>query len=188
MLISRSKRLATVPLFAIVILIYLYHSPTERYVVATTRPQYDVTSKSQSHSPSNAAPSPLIDSNANANTNANINAVPKTNVTHDPAPQHKNTSQVPTAPPRIRQVTMVLDNGGSEQEMYERALETHYAHGERWGYSTHVLQQDIVGSEDGNVSRAGQWKTGVFKKPLYLLSLVVAELAKPEEERAEWIA
>lgn len=71
--------------------------------------------------------------------------------------------------------------------MYERALETHVAHSKRWGYQTQVLCQDMIGSEDGRNRDAGRWKTDVFGKPLYLLSLVVSELAKPTEQRSEWI-
>jgi hypothetical protein len=83
---------------------------------------------------------------------------------------------------------MIFDDKGPEHDVYERVLKLHLAHGERWGYTTHVLRQDIVGSADDNGRNIDvHWKSGVFKKPLYLLSLVINQLAKPAEERAEWI-
>ena len=72
--------------------------------------------------------------------------------------------------------------------MYERALKGHLAHGDRFGYETHILREDIVGAADENErDEKGHWKAGVFKKPLYVLSLLINELAKPKEERAEWL-
>lgn len=89
---------------------------------------------------------------------------------------------------KIHQVTMILDNDSPEHDAYETALKIHLAHGERWGYKTHVLRQNIIGTPDTNGrDEKGEWKSGVFKKPLYLLSFLINELAKPEKERAEWI-
>ncbi|KAK4691547.1 hypothetical protein P7C71_g5476, partial [Lecanoromycetidae sp. Uapishka_2] len=83
---------------------------------------------------------------------------------------------------------MILNNDSPEQAAYESALEIHLTHGERWGYETHVLRQNIIGTPETNgMDAKGEWKGGVFKKPLYLSSLVINELAKPEDERAEWI-
>lgn len=82
---------------------------------------------------------------------------------------------------------MIFDGGGSEHDMYEHALKGHLAHGERFGYETHVLREDIVGTGENGRDTDGRWKAGVFKKPLCLLSLIINELAKPEEQRAEWI-
>jgi len=83
---------------------------------------------------------------------------------------------------------MIFEDNGPEHDVYERALKLHLAHGERWGYTTHVLRQDIVGdAEENGRNIKGHWKSGVFKKPLYLLSVVINELAKPADERAEWI-
>ena len=60
-----------------------------------------------------------------------------------------------------------------------RSMATHVEYGRRWGYPTHVLRQDLSGK--------GEWRDLLFCKPLYMLSLTIAEMAKPEDERAEWL-
>lgn len=62
---------------------------------------------------------------------------------------------------------------------YERSIDTHIKHGERWGWPTHILRQDIVGT--------GAYGTGFYNKPAYLLGLIIEEMTKPKEKRAEWI-
>ena len=61
----------------------------------------------------------------------------------------------------------------------ERCMATHIEYGKRWGYPTHVLREDVRGK--------GEWRELVFSKPLYMLSLAVAEMAKQTDERAEWL-
>lgn len=74
--------------------------------------------------------------------------------------------------PKIRQCTIILP--GADYPHYERALETHVRHGERWGYPTHVLRNFLVKNE-------------FYNKPAYMIYLILEELAKPFGERAEWI-
>ncbi len=62
---------------------------------------------------------------------------------------------------------------GQPSPHYLRALQTHFRHNERWGYAMHVLQRDFI---------AGYWN-----KPYYMLALIIQELAKPPEERTEWL-
>lgn len=62
---------------------------------------------------------------------------------------------------------------GKHNVYYERALQTHMKHAQRWGYGMHVLHHDIA--------------VGYWNKPSYLLSLVIQELAKPPSDRAEWL-
>ncbi|KAL6713675.1 hypothetical protein ACLMJK_009140 [Lecanora helva] len=82
--------------------------------------------------------------------------------------------------PRIRQASMLFGTGEKGEDVtYERAIKTHLQHGERWGYTTHVLRHDIVGKDD--------FKVLVFGKLLYLQSLIVQEMARPFGKRAEWI-
>ena len=108
--------------------------------------------------------------------------------TIDLEPKEKSVSpSPPDKVSKIHQVTMIFDGEGSEHDMYERALKGHLAHGERFGYETHVLREHIVGTGESGRDTEGRWKAGVFKKPLYLLSLIINELAKAEEQRAEWI-
>lgn len=182
MLISLSpRRLSTILFFFSVILVYLYNVPSESYIATKTDPEFTIKSNPK-------PPSHLKPPEPGANVFTNSTTPNHVNSTHQLTWSSSNSSvAAPVKGPNIRQVTVLLNNGGADHEMYERALKTHYAHGDRWGYSTHVLHQDIVGSTDAGISRLGQWKTGVFKKPLYLLSMVVNELAKPAEDRAEWI-
>ncbi|CAG7917337.1 unnamed protein product [Penicillium olsonii] len=71
---------------------------------------------------------------------------------------------------RIAEVSMLY---GDTNEMYERALFTHERHAKIWGHPMHTLRQDI--------------SAGVWNKPTYLSSLVIAELAKPAGRRMEWL-
>ena len=87
------------------------------------------------------------------------------------------TDEIPygNAGPRIRQMTMLF--GSSPNEVDEQSLNTHIEHGKRWGYPTHILRRNIIDSED--------WLEFCFSKPLYMLSVLLSEMAKPEDER-EW--
>ena len=87
--------------------------------------------------------------------------------------------QIPygNAGPKIRQVSMLF--GGSPNEVDDQSLNTHIEHGKRWGYPTHILRQNIIDSDN--------WLEFCFSKPSYMLSLVINEMAKPEDERAEWL-
>ena len=71
---------------------------------------------------------------------------------------------------RVAKVSMLY---GEENRLYERAIRSHKAHDEKYNYPFHVLREDVAG--------------GYWNKPSYLLSLVVAELAKPVKERTEWL-
>ena len=80
--------------------------------------------------------------------------------------------------PKILQVSMQFN--GQFNILYERGLRSHVTYGEKWGYPTHFLRHDIVGSGD-----AGE---GMYNKLLYLLTIMVNEQTKPYGKRAEWIA
>lgn len=79
--------------------------------------------------------------------------------------------------PRVACVSMQF--GGNFNLMTERGLRTHIGNGEKWGYPTHYLRQDIVGR--------GELEKGVYDKLLYLLTVMVNEMTKPFGKRAEWI-
>lgn len=85
------------------------------------------------------------------------------------------------ARPKIRQVSMRVYNATNEENdaLDERCMNTHLEHGKRWGYPSHILREDVRGK--------GQWRELIFSKPLYMLSLAVAEMAKPAGERADWL-
>ncbi|KAL3492772.1 cytochrome P450 [Aspergillus germanicus] len=64
---------------------------------------------------------------------------------------------------------------GKHNPLYERALQSHRRHAERWGYGMEVLRTEI--------------SDGFWNKPAFLLELVIRELRKGVEngERAEWL-
>lgn len=85
--------------------------------------------------------------------------------------------------PKILQATMMF--GHNYKGMNERPLRSHAEHAKCWGYGNHVLTREIVGA--GEVEGEGEWNKFIFSKILYILRIMVMELEKPREERAEWI-
>ncbi len=79
--------------------------------------------------------------------------------------------------PRVLQATMMF--GDSYSGLNERTLQSHVDHAKRWGYEDHTLRREIVG--------AGQWDKFMFSKILHILDLIIGELKRPIEERAEWV-
>ncbi|KAL6229312.1 hypothetical protein BDW75DRAFT_235307 [Aspergillus navahoensis] len=71
---------------------------------------------------------------------------------------------------RISKASMLY---GPRNALYERALQSHRRHAQKWGYGMEVLQNEIV--------------TGYWNKPSYLLALVIRELSRPVNERVEWL-
>ncbi|KAI2864956.1 CAZyme family GT34 [Aspergillus niger] len=71
--------------------------------------------------------------------------------------------------PIVRKVTMVYGN----RTAYYRGLETHENHARRFGYPMTVLRKPILG--------------GFWSKPAILLSTIIEELEKPDDERVEWL-
>ena len=86
---------------------------------------------------------------------------------------NKTLNNAQKSGPRVRQATMIYETGDFN-ETYERAAESHIRHGERWGTPTHILRRDIVDA-------------GFFNKPAFLLGLIINEMAKPYDERTDWI-
>ena len=86
-----------------------------------------------------------------------------------------------TSSPQIRQVSMRVYSANNETKkaINERCMATHLEYGKRWGYPTHILREVVMGKE--------QWMDLLFNKPLYILSITIAEMAKPADERAEWL-
>ncbi|KAL2846419.1 cytochrome P450 [Aspergillus pseudoustus] len=77
-----------------------------------------------------------------------------------------------TVPNNARRITKVSMLYGNRNTLYERALQSHKRHAERWGYGMEVLRNEI--------------SVGYWNKPGYLLSLVVREMTKKEGERVDW--
>lgn len=78
-----------------------------------------------------------------------------------------------TAPVKARRITKASMLYGPRNVIYERALQTHRRHAQKWGYGMEVLQNEIA--------------KGYWNKPSYLLALVIRELSKPVNERVEWL-
>lgn len=72
--------------------------------------------------------------------------------------------------PRIVKATSLFGHGN---ELYEAAIKSHDEHNRRNRYHMSVLRERIVNN--------------YLSKPAYLLSLLVSELAKPANARAEWL-
>jgi hypothetical protein len=62
---------------------------------------------------------------------------------------------------------------GDPNPTYERALVLHKAHAERNGHPMFVCREKIL--------------SGLWTKPVFILSVILAELAKPEKERLQWL-
>ena len=75
--------------------------------------------------------------------------------------------------------------GHNYKGLNEGTLQSHAEHARIWGYRDHVLTREIVGA--GSIEGEGEWKKYIFSKILYILKILVLELEKPREERAEWI-
>lgn len=84
------------------------------------------------------------------------------------APENANK-----AAPKVRQATMIYETVGGNI-IYERSIDTHIKHGDKWGVPTHILRHDVI-------------EAGFFNKPAYILGLVIEEMAKPHDKRTEWI-
>ncbi|KAH0340288.1 glycosyltransferase family 34 protein, partial [Aureobasidium melanogenum] len=72
---------------------------------------------------------------------------------------------------RIKKVSALF---GEPNYLYEAALATHERHNALHGYQMQVLRERIHAS--------------FLAKPAYLMSVLVEELAKPWDERAQWLA
>ena len=77
--------------------------------------------------------------------------------------------------PRLMQASMI--SGYEPGSPLERCLETHMRHGERWGHPTHVLRQNLVPG----------YHNGAFNKAAHLLNIIMGEMAKDTDKRAQWI-
>jgi len=84
---------------------------------------------------------------------------------------------------RIAKATVAVN--GLNSGLIEDALRTHKVQNDIHGYTHHIATSEVV----GDLSEASPKKgpRGKWSKPAYLLSLIVAELNKPESERLEWI-
>ena len=88
-----------------------------------------------------------------------------------------STSHKPS--PRIRQIT-ILDNNASPKvlALQERAVEVHRKHGQRWGYPLDVKRREGDAETEDDPS---------LQKAIYARSIIMTEMEKEAERRADWI-
>ncbi|ETN46911.1 uncharacterized protein HMPREF1541_01100 [Cyphellophora europaea CBS 101466] len=82
-------------------------------------------------------------------------------IIYDPRPEWSGR-------PDVAKVSMMY----GENELYDRAIDTHLRHAQRHGYPAYVLKKELI--------------TGVWNKLLYLIHVMVAEMHRGEQG-AKWI-
>lgn len=94
-----------------------------------------------------------------------------------------DVAHVPSRQARIAKVTVAANTLNST--IIHRALRSHEVQNEIHGYRHFIATGELVGdlSERDKQGRP----RGAWSKPAYLMSIIVAELTKPESERLEWI-
>lgn len=83
-----------------------------------------------------------------------------------------STNHVTSTVPTLGKVTLVI---GQDNTIYEKAVDTHIKHARRHGHAMFVHRQPLVQGEI------------YWSKPAYLLSILLAELGKPEDKRLQWL-
>ncbi len=76
-------------------------------------------------------------------------------------------------PPESRVGKVHAVFGEQRNPVYERALALHQEHSEANGHPMFVLRERIL--------------SGLWSKPAFILGIIVEELARPREERLQWL-
>ncbi|KAK3934493.1 galactosyl transferase [Diplogelasinospora grovesii] len=84
---------------------------------------------------------------------------------------------------RVGKVTVAANK--LDAPVIYRALQSHQRHNDMHGYQHFIAMNEVVSSltENDHQNRP----RGAWTKPAYLLSVLVAELQKPENERLKWV-
>jgi len=88
---------------------------------------------------------------------------------------HNNHHHEATLKPHPTLAKVMLMVGNQTNDIYERAIRTHQNHASRHGYSMFVQRQPLV---DGAIH---------WSKSALLLSTLLRELGKPDNERLRWL-
>lgn len=81
---------------------------------------------------------------------------------------------------KILQATMLFGiNYAGKDGRNWKTWQSHVEHAKKWGYEDHLLERIMVGE--------GDWSGFIWSKTLHSLQLVLGELRKPLEQRAEWL-
>jgi hypothetical protein len=97
---------------------------------------------------------------------------------------HSETERKPAGPlSRIGKVTVATNKLNSP--LIDRALQTHAVQNDIHGYLHFIAEnQAVSGLIENDQKHRPQ---GAWTKPAYMMSIIVAELQRPEEERLEWL-
>jgi hypothetical protein len=98
-----------------------------------------------------------------------------------PAALDADAGQRPLA--RIGKVTVATNKLNSP--LIDRALQSHAVHNEAHGYPHFIAENQAVGTMIENDAK--KRPQGAWTKPAYIMSIIVAELQRPEEERMQWL-
>jgi hypothetical protein len=82
---------------------------------------------------------------------------------------------------KIAKVSVTVNNLNSI--IVADALRSHQVQNTLHGYQHFIGTQEVVTEEQDSRGRS----SGVWSKPAYILSLLLAEMEKPPEERLEWL-
>lgn len=107
---------------------------------------------------------------SNQNTSANNTTEAK------PMPLGNGTLEIEpntTALDKTTRFAKITVASGFEDILYEKALQTHIDHAEKWGYKLYMARENAA--------------DGMFNKVAYIMTVLLNELYKPAEERVEWL-
>ncbi len=96
---------------------------------------------------------------------------------------HESNSKSSNKYSRIAKVTIAANT--LDSPVIHRAIESHRVQNDLHRYRHFVGTNEVVG---GLMESDAQGRpSGAWSKPAYLMSVLVAELEKPESERLEWV-
>ncbi|KAM7186792.1 hypothetical protein V8F33_011635 [Rhypophila sp. PSN 637] len=131
-------------------------------------------------------PPPTTPEQAQPNLDSKVDSDAETDVTPPSPPKIEFTtgSSDSKAPPaKIAKISVTTNKLNAP--VIDRAFLTHTRHNERHGYTHYIAKYQAVSDlieHDRQHRAAGAWT-----KPVYILSILVAELEKPPEERLKWL-
>jgi hypothetical protein len=111
-----------------------------------------------------------------------VHEVPITPAIEAPVePVAKPVPEIPVS--RIAKVSLAANS--LNVSIIHKALQSHKVQNDIHGYQHFIATNELV--DDMSEKDYQHRPRGAWSKPAYLLSIIVAELAKPKSERLEWI-
>lgn len=149
-----------------------------KHPVDDTETTVDITTPPTSDSPKSEYSIPS-DSETNVDPETASDPVPK------PPSIDFTTDGTTQKGPRAKIAKISVTTNKLNAPVIDRAFLTHTRHNERHGYPHYIAKYQAVSElieHDRHHRAAGAWT-----KPAYILSILVAELEKPPEERLKWV-